>query len=324
MKRSSRYGAYHFVGRWFERRPGFWSTITPGASAVCRVSGTRNIDVCIQIAPRQSMAPAIAWSVDGSPFRRAVCLPDPPVVGEHRVPVEILADPKPHVIRLVVSGIRETDPLWMEGAGLHFGGLVVDAGGMVEPAPTPDRYVLFLGDSITAGINALGRGSVPAVNAAEAAYPRVASDRLGLACYPVAFGAIGITRGGNGGVPLASEVLDYHMHACAVGETPAPAAVVINLGTNDRSADSRSFADGYRAYLRIVRGRYPFVPVLCMRPFVGCFAEEIAAAAEEAGGIYVDTTDWDVSTSDGVHPDPSGHQTAGRRLVEVLRGLVEA
>ncbi len=290
----------------------------------CRVSGTRNVGVRIQIAPRQSLAPAIAWSVDGSSFRRAVCLPDPPVVGEHRVPVEVLADPKPHIIRLVVSGIRETDPLWMEGAGLHFGGLVVDSGGIVEPAPAPNRYVLFLGDSITAGINALGRGSVPAVNAAETAYPRVASDRLRLDCYPLGFGAIGITRGGNGGVPPASGVLDHSMHACPVGETPPPVAVVVNLGTNDRSADARSFADGYHAYLRLVRGRYPSVPVLCMRPFVGCFAHEIAAAAEEVGGIYVDTTDWNVQTSDGVHPGPSGHETAGRRLADMLGSLVEA
>lgn len=315
---------YCFIGRWFPQIADShvtMTTINQGTEVRCTVMGTAAVAALYRIGAETSNPPAIACRIDGGPYRRLTL---PAVDGGGMVTVSVATglDPGQHTLALITSGLQETDPLW-SGTGLHFSGLVLDPGGTIGSWACGHPQILFLGDSITAGINALGRGSVPAVNAGEVAFPHVASRLLGADSNPVGFGAVGITKGGNGGVPAAAETLPFAMKDRPVTDAPVPVAVVINLGTNDRRAESSAFRAGYRAYVQRVQGMVPGVPVFCCQPFIGCFADEIRATVSATPGThYVDTAGWPLTTTDGVHPDRDGHQTAGTLLAGAIRRVL--
>ena len=144
----------------------------------------------------------------------------------------------------------------------------------------------------------------------------------------VGFGRLGLTIGGNGGVPPAAYSLGNIYGGVPLQEKRQPDAVVINLGTNDARAQPKPFAVLYQAYLEAVRGLYPRAHIFCLRPFNGSQGEavrEAALALEHAGDgrvHYVDTAGWidkDKHTTDGVHLNLEGNHVAGEKMAAILK-----
>jgi lysophospholipase L1-like esterase len=109
-----------------------------------------------------------------------------------------------------------------------------------------------------------------------------------------------------------------------------PHLTVVNLGTNDRTAERDVFYEAYIAYIRTIRRDYRRTHIVCMRPFNGAHAEEIAAVVDafhRAGDKrvhYVDTTGWidpKTDTTDGIHPNVEGHAKAARKLAQAIANL---
>ncbi|HEY6079551.1 MAG TPA: GDSL-type esterase/lipase family protein, partial [Polyangiaceae bacterium] len=146
----------------------------------------------------------------------------------------------------------------------------------------------------------------------------------------VGFGRQGLTIVGNGGVPKAQDAFNW-FYAGVPRDAWQPDLVVINQGTNDRSAGGGTFAPLYLSFLGLVRTAYPQAKIAALRPFVGDFGAEISAqvAARKAGGdarvFYIDTGGWTAPAdfTDGVHPNVSGSVKISEKLVTALQALPE-
>jgi hypothetical protein len=159
------------------------------------------------------------------------------------------------------------------------------SGTLKDPPPYSGRLIEIVGDSISAGYGDLGSEQHPnggadptggchfstMTESAYVTYGAVAARALDADASIVAASGWGIFTDNTGN---ANNVLPK-VYANTVGgqATPAwsfaqkPQAVVINLGTNDFSANMNlgqsDFSNAYSAFLATVRGKYPDALVLC-------------------------------------------------------------
>jgi lysophospholipase L1-like esterase len=164
-----------------------------------------------------------------------------------------------------------------------FLGLVT--GNATEPPAYSGRLIEIVGDSISAGYGNLGSEQHPnggedpsggcrystATQSAYMTYGAIAARALGADASIIAASGWGVysDNGGNTSNVLAN------VYADTVGGQASPAwsfslkpqAVVINLGTNDFSANmslgESTFASAYKGLLSEVRSKYPDALILC-------------------------------------------------------------
>lgn len=186
------------------------------------------------------------------------------------------------------------------------------AGATFEPAPR-GKVMLFLGDSITQGMDALH----PSFG-----YAMTAARLLGLEHYNY----------GIGGAVFAAESLP---------EAPvaSPLGIVVAYGTNDWSgALSTELA---RAYLKRVRSLWPQTPVTVLEPLwrtiadgqegkpnesgqtLAAYRAELAGIVAGIGGMrYVRHAELlppgPALLADGTHPGDAGHLVYGANLARLM------
>lgn len=197
-----------------------------------------------------------------------------------------------------------------------------EAGAPVEAGPAiPDDAprVVFLGDSISAGLHL----------AADQAYPAVVQRRLAEAGLPFQLNNAGVSGDTSAG---GLRRLDWVLQT-------DPDVVVIELGGNDglRGQPLESIAGNLRAIVAGVReaGAVPVLLGIQMPPnlgvdyapaFAGLYdelAEELAIEhyvprfLEPVGGRP------ELNLRDGLHPNPQGHEVLAEQVVPVLREALE-
>jgi hypothetical protein len=171
---------------------------------------------------------------------------------------------------VMVEVIRLNQPLFGES---RFEGLEVDAVADLAPARVkPERWIEFIGDSITAGHgNEAADQSFPLEPATEnvtKAYPFLTARALSAQPVVEAWSGIRLTKG-KSNAPTMPE-----RWGRALPDRPSskwddsilPTVVVINLGTNDfnsKSPDEAVWKQEYRGLLTRVRGRYPAAHIFC-------------------------------------------------------------
>ena len=159
------------------------------------------------------------------------------------------------------------------------------SGTLKDPPAFSGRLIEIVGDSISAGYGDLGSEQHPNGNpdpsggchfsteteSAYLTYGAVAARALGADASIVAASGWGIYSDNTGNT---DNVLP-NVYANTVGGQASPAwsfaakpqAVVINLGTNDFSAnqnlDQKTFSDPYSAFVATVRSKYPDALILC-------------------------------------------------------------
>lgn len=127
-----------------------------------------------------------------------------------------------------------------------------------------------------------------------------------------------MTKSGSGGVPKASDYLNYIWQGLEEPEF-YPDLIVINHGTNDINATDDDFKIAYREFIKQLSIKYSGTRIFCMRPFNGTKGNIVKQVSDEFKYCYyVDTSDITVSTSDGTHPDVAGHLNGGRKLASEL------
>jgi lysophospholipase L1-like esterase len=159
------------------------------------------------------------------------------------------------------------------------------AGTLQAPPASAGRLIEIIGDSISAGYGALGSEQHPNsgpdpsggcmfttdTESAYVSYGAVAARALGADASIIAASGWGAysDNGGNTSNVLAS-LYPNTLGASATrpwGFAPEPQAVVVNLGTNDFSAnmslDSALFSPAYTALLATVRAKYPDAWIYC-------------------------------------------------------------
>jgi lysophospholipase L1-like esterase len=207
----------------------------------------------------------LAVTIDGVPRPPLVLAP-----GRERYP--LAAGLLDGVHEAVV--VKRTEPLVGE---VQLLGVDPDAGTRLVPAaPAPARRLELVGDSITAGYGVLGRDETCPFSAATEDYTRsfaaLTAAALGAEAHVVAWSGRGVCRNyaDEPGEPMPA----LHGRTLpARGDSRwdfarfVPAAVVVNLGTNDfglgRPPAAR-FVAAYAAFLRHLRAVYPAAFLLCV------------------------------------------------------------
>lgn len=301
----------YFSGRWFETANGI-TTINQGAEIDARFSGT---SIAADITALATM-PCLAASIDGGTFERVQ------MTSSGAVSIASGLDNTEHNIRLIIDGVDEHDDLWSGHKGVVFNRFIVNNDESVKTVPIKpnNRVVWFIGDSITAGINVLGKGANPSVNSATHAYAFVCSTELNVSNIRIAFGSTGVTTGGSGGVPQVSGYIDNEAAGIPDGVDDYPDVIVINHGTNDAGAGYSDFVGNYRSVLNRLNIKFPGVVIYLMKPFNG--AQKYTFEAISSGYknvVLVPSDEWNIASPNDGHPDVSNSITAGMNLAETLK-----
>ena len=299
-----------FVGRWFDSTingTNVKSTINQGSELYFKVKNTTSINVNF-IVNTAYKTPYFAYSIDGADMtRQLVTSPTLPTVSLDE-----------HIIRVVVDGVTESEDKWIGERGFAFKDITVDSTGTVIGVLPKNKKIMFFGDSITEGIRVLNMNADSDGNSATGAFPYIASTNLNAISYRVGFGGAGVTKGGNGGVPPLINFID-NMTKNKLAPYYEPDIVVVNIGTNDFDADTDVFKSQYTAVINRLLIKYSGTPLFIMVPFNGTRKSEITDITNNKKGVYmVDTTGWDISTTDGLHPDVAGSIKAGTKLSDYI------
>ena len=208
--------------------------------------------------------------------------------------------------------------------------VLVAACGAEEEAPTPlfeaspssqlapsGPRVLFLGDSLSAGLH------LPA----SEAFPAILAELLAAEELPIELVNAGVSGDTTAG-GLAR--LDWLL-------AQEPALLVVELGANDglRGVSLKSIEANLRAIVSRVQDRGIPLLLLGMKlppnygpAYTSGFAELFARVAEDTGVAFVPfflepvAADPELNLPDGLHPTSEGHRLIAEELLPVLRELV--
>ncbi|ACU46880.1 putative neck passage structure protein [Lactococcus phage CB14a] len=299
-----------FVGRWFDSTisgTNVKSTINQGSELYFKVKNTTSINVNF-IVNTAYKTPYFAYSIDGADMtRQLVTSPTLPTVSLDE-----------HIIRVVVDGVTESENKWIGEKGFAFKDITVDSTGTVTGVLPKNKKIMFFGDSITEGIRVLSMNADSDGNSATGAFPYIASTNLNAISYRVGFGGAGVTKSGNGGVPSLINFID-NMTKNKLAPYYEPDIIVVNIGTNDIDAATDVFKSQYTAVINRLLIKYSGTPLFIMVPFNGARKSEITDITNNKKGVYmVDTNGWDISTTDGLHPDVAGSIIAGTKLSDYM------
>jgi len=257
-------------------------------------------------------ATASAWvaiQIDGLPYQR---------VPVKTMPFRLTLDGRPHVIRVVMSGNTDLDPVWDGTSGFAVEALQTD--GSLQAVKPGKHSLTFIGDSITAGCWVAGKSPARDYRG-EANYAAIASELLNARNVRIAYSAVGINKPGRGGVPPLPNVLTAIDRQTA-WQPAATDVVVLNVGTNDGLESATSFTALLKQFINQVQRLYPNSRIAVMVPFNQRFDRVIRTVVPEFMTVQlIETADWEPSTTDGVHLDLAGSQVAGQRLADVLEKL---
>ena len=232
-----------------------------------------------------------------------------------------------------------------------FRGLVLGGGGqLVDLPPRPERSLVFVGDSITAGYGIEGSSPdcyfTPVTQNAAVTYAAQTAAALSAEYTLLALSGLGVARnlgaadgaGGPTAVAYINRTLGMNGLVQHPANAPGPDAVVINLGTNDFSSQpfpaADVFVNAYRELLTAVRARYPDSEIVAaagplmmgQAPALIRQAVELQQAAGDTRVHFVLLEDTLSRSAEDFgcdwHPNISGHQKMADQLRPALQEIL--
>ena len=317
------------TGRWDTSRPDRAVTTTTGAYVEFSFEG--NMAVAL-FDTAENATPALhLWiCVDGGAMIEA------PIDNYLRI---VAPSNGKHTVRITYKGGMEASSRWY--APLHgkvtFLGVVTDT-----PADLPAdnrRVIEFVGDSITEGVlidaDFCRYGSftydVEHLNRvyqddACATYAYLTANALDLRPVTMGYGAVGVTKSGQGKVPAAHEAYPYNFDGSPITREK-PDIVVLNHGANDGRATPAEYLEKYALTLDVIREHNPDAVVVSLSAFCGHFHNELAEFIKEYNArngcnvYYIDTHGW-IPVSP-LHPLRDGHKKVADNLVPLLDKIIK-
>lgn len=242
-----------------------------------------------------------------------------------------------HVVKVLYKGGMEQLPRWympMMGC-VSFIGAKVEKPGVL---PADERRIIeFIGDSITEGVltdedfaedvpNKIDQLNRPYQDDNCATYAALTAERLNLRAMFQAYGAIGMTRSGCGGVPRCGLIYGYVCDGVEyTGEKPD--IVLINHGANDRGASAEEYLMRYEEFIGMVRERAPEATIVCLSAFCGGFDAELGEFVEKYNQThekpvhYISSKGW--VPLEPLHPLRDGHRIIADHLTPILKKIIE-
>ncbi len=243
-----------------------------------------------------------------------------------------------HTVTVILKSMVEMHPRWNQPLVNRLSLEAIEADRLL-PLPRPrkkKKTIEFVGDSITEGVLidehyttysdrrwALENCNRPLQDDVTATYAWQLAKKLDLEPLMMGYGAVGVTKGGCGGVPKAAEAYPYCFADAPVNYGYHPDYVFINHGSNDSGADSMAYTAGYVALLDAILTAHPKTQVIAMSVFNGTHAEDLEKLVADYNErhnqhiLFINGSHW---IADGpLHPARKGHAIAAEKLAEILK-----
>lgn len=301
-------GSYSRSGRWYKKNVNgkeYYYTSTDGSAIYFKTTGSKYIDVSF-VAQVAAAIPYYSYSVDGGAMKRQL-------VTQNRLD---LGSAGTHYVRLLIDAMSEKEDRWAGEAGIGIGGIKpVSADGFVAAIRPENATIAFYGDSITQGIRALNRKLTPAGASVTHSYAWYCAKQLDLVPYFVGFGGSGIIQPGSFNNCINAIESNTAAHRAESYEADV---IVVEHGTNDVYTYGDIFINEYKRVLQLLHQKHPNAQILAMIPFTQIHADEIraAVAAYPKWCSVVETSSWNLSYTDGLHPNKAGAKKAGLNLAK--------
>lgn len=244
-----------------------------------------------------------------------------------------------HTCRIIYKGGVEVYRRWYRPlhGKISFKGIDTE-----KPVPMEEderRTIEFVGDSITEGvlidvnyycdgepqfdddhINRVYQDDVCATYAWQVA------ERLDLRPIFMGYGAVGVTKSGQGKVPAAPLSYPYNMDGSPITHKSAD-VIMINHGANDRGATSEEYIKKYGELLDVIRKMNPDSMIVALSAFCGVHHEELGRFIEEYNAKngsdvkFIDSFGW--VPIEPLHPLREGHTIIADHVTPILKKIIE-
>lgn len=238
-----------------------------------------------------------------------------------------------HLLTVIFKGAVETFGRWQTplSGGLFFVGAEAQNSAILPEDTRP--IIQFIGDSITEGVLIdadLTPLDVPVHNRvyqddSTATYAYLTAVKLGMKPVIMGYGAVGVTKGGNGGVPKALEAYPFNFEGSPI--LPIDAKItVINHGANDFNAPEEEYVKCYAELLDVVRKLNPNTKIVALSAFCGAHNKALENLIENYNKekneavLFIDSSDW-LPPTEPLHPSRDGHKAVSEKLYEILKNL---
>ena len=242
-----------------------------------------------------------------------------------------------HVVKVLYKSGMEQLHRWHQPlfGRVAFLGAKVDGPGVL---PEDNRRIIeFIGDSITEGVlidvdyddqpaDLIDQFNRTYQDDNCATYAALTAEALNLRPMFQAYGAVGLTRSGCGGVPRAGLLYPYVFERVPyTGEKPD--IVMINHGANDRNMTAEEYIQRYEEFIDMVNERTPDAIIVCLGAFVGAYDAELRAFAEKYNAShtkpihFISTKGW--VPAEPLHPLRDGHRTIANNLIPLLKEIID-
>ena len=328
MRVSYRHPSVRLTGRWDVRNEKFAETTTTGAYVEFAFEG------------RMAMAMFDTWANPEPRLHLWVQLDGGAMV---QTPIDsylrvIAPTDGRHVCRIIYKGGTEVHARWylpLEGKVSFVG---FEAEKCVEIGEDTRKTIEFVGDSITEGVlidtdyYGEGRPASPIdqhnrvyQDDACATYAWQVAEALDLRPIVMGYGAVGVTRSGQGRVPAAPEAYPYNFEGSPISR-PEPDYILINHGANDRRKPTDEYLAKYGELLDVIRKINPNSKLISLSAFCGAHHEELGrfiAEYNEKNGTdiaFIDSYGW--VPEEPLHPMRDGHTIIAKNLAPLLKKVL--
>ena len=245
-----------------------------------------------------------------------------------------------HVCRIIYRGGEEVYRRWYRPLHGKVSFKGVDTEKPVPIGSDDRRTIEFVGDSITEGvlidvnyycdgepeyeadvINRIYQDDVCAT------YAWLTAEKLDLRPIFMGYGAVGVTRVGMSGVPVAQSSYPFNFNGSPITHSSAD-VIVINHGANDRARPVEMYLENYGQLLDVVRKINPTSKIVSLSAFCGAFHEELGEFIKlynEKNGCdvkYIDSFGW--ISPNPLHPLRDGHKTVADNLAPKIEEILNA
>ncbi len=317
------------TGRWSTLKNGNAVTTACGSMAEFGFCGSSAVLECNTDYMREPY-PHLWISVDGGAYIEASV--------SRYIRINAKEDGR-HIVKIILKSSVEMQHRWFEPLEAKLEIIGYNAEDCFELSEDSRKIIEFVGDSITEGILADENNRVvkaenfidDQVNRVHqddsmAAYGYRTAELLGCRAAIFAYGGVGITKGGSGGVPKAEEIYRYCINGVE-NRSYTPDLIVVNYGANDWNISPEIYIAGYEKVLRVIRETHPGTGIVVLCPFKGFFRQELGKFVDEFNKKYNDNVHYINSygwiPKDPVHPVRENHRVIAEQLAPLLEKFVK-
>ena len=244
--------------------------------------------------------------------------------------VDALTDTE-HTATIIFKSAVEAQHRWYSplNGKVAFEGVTVNE--LIAVSESKKKTIEFVGDSITEGVLIDvdfvdgGQQGRPFHDDVTATYAYLTAEALDLEPYIMGYGAVGVTKSGQGAVPKCAEAYPYCFENVPKSYSNCD-YIMINHGANDRGVEVETYLENYKELLDLIIKENPKSKIIVLSAFCGAFHIELGEFVEkynkenDTNISYIDSFGW--VPLEPLHPLRSGHRIIAEKLIPQMKKII--